>query len=114
MPDGRDAEQCLVNHKWEGNVRELKNVIHAALAIENKEFIGFDSISRLITVADADEINFSDPLQQDYAEALARFEQAYFQKLLQHVAGNAEAAARKAGVNLATIYRKIKKYSLRS
>jgi len=108
------AMQTLLSYGWPGNVRELKNVIHAALAIENREFIGVDSISRLITVTDIDEINFPDPLQQDYAAALARFEQAYFQKLLQHVAGNADAAAQKAGVNLATIYRKIKKYSLRS
>lgn len=56
----------------------------------------------------------SDPLQKDYAEALANFEQAYFQKLLEHGDGNVEAAARKAGVNLATIYQKIKKYDLRS
>jgi DNA-binding NtrC family response regulator len=89
-------------------------VIHAALAIENREYIGIDSISRLIAVTDADDINFSDPVQQDYAEALAHFEQTYFQKLLQHADGNAEAVAQKAGVNLATIYRKIKKYDLRS
>ena len=108
------AMQALLSYGWPGNVRELKNVIHAALAIENREYIGIDSISRLISVTDIDEINFPDPLQQDYAAALARFEKAYFQKLLHHTDGNADAAARRAGVNLATIYRKIKKYRLRS
>jgi DNA-binding NtrC family response regulator len=108
------AMQAFLSYGWPGNVRELKNVIHAALAIENREYIGIDSISRLITVTEADAVNFSDPVQQDYAEALAHFEHTYFQKLMKNVDGNAEAAAQKAGVNLATIYRKIKKYDLRS
>jgi DNA-binding NtrC family response regulator len=49
----------------------------------------------------------------DYASAMARFETAYLKELLRRHQGNVEAAAREAGMNMATIYRKLKKYDLR-
>jgi DNA-binding NtrC family response regulator len=49
----------------------------------------------------------------DYSQALSRFERDYLQGLLRKNRGNVEAAAREAGMNMATIYRKIKKYSIR-
>ena len=49
----------------------------------------------------------------DYNEALGRFEVDYLRQLLRSVDGNIEEAARKAGMNMATIYRKLKKYGLR-
>lgn len=110
------AMQALLSYDWPGNIRELKNVIHAALAIENRDHIGLNSISRLINLPDTEGVDLPgiDISQKDYANALANFEQSYFGNLLLQVEGNVEAAAKKAGVNLATIYRKIKKYTLRS
>lgn len=49
------AMQVLLSYSWAGNIRELKNVIHAALSIE---YIGVDSISRLISVTDVDRKKF--------------------------------------------------------
>ena len=49
----------------------------------------------------------------EYARALSRFEMDYLKGLLRKNQGNIEAAAREAGMNMATIYRKIKKYNLR-
>ena len=49
----------------------------------------------------------------EYAQALSRFEMDYLKGLLRKNRGNIEAAAREAGMNMATIYRKIKKYNIR-
>ena len=49
----------------------------------------------------------------DYDRALARFEIDYLRQLISSVDGNIEEAAKKASMNMATIYRKLKKYSLR-
>jgi len=48
-----------------------------------------------------------------YGDALGAFELDYFANLLEQVKGNVEQGAVKAGVNTATLYRKIKKYNLR-
>ncbi|MBU4262686.1 MAG: sigma-54 dependent transcriptional regulator [Proteobacteria bacterium] len=106
------AMEILLQYEWPGNVRELLNVIDAGLAIESGEMLSAEVISRLLQIAEQKES--LPPTDADYSVALARFEQGYFANLLQQSAGNVETAAKKAGVNLATFYRKIKKYALRS
>ncbi len=106
------AMDILMQYNWPGNIRELRNVIDAGLAIESGERLSAEVIARLLKSVDQEDA--ASPDEQDYAAALARFEQGYFSRLLQETTGNVEAAAGKAGVNLATIYRKIKKYALRS
>ncbi len=48
-----------------------------------------------------------------YSAALGRFETNYLIGLLRKNGGNIESAAREAGMNMATIYRKIKKYDIK-
>jgi DNA-binding NtrC family response regulator len=49
----------------------------------------------------------------EYAKALSRFEKDYLAGLLHKNHGNVEAAAREAGMNMTSIYRKMKKYNIR-
>ena len=49
----------------------------------------------------------------EYHAALDHFEREYFASLLRKFRWNAEEAARQAGINVVTLYRKIKKYQLR-
>ncbi|MBU0968359.1 MAG: sigma-54 dependent transcriptional regulator [Proteobacteria bacterium] len=107
-----ETMEILLQYDWPGNIRELRNVIDAGLAIESGDMLGADVIRRLLKIEERQE---SLPkADADYSVALARFEQGYFANLLQQSAGNVETAAKNAGVNLATFYRKIKKYALRS
>jgi DNA-binding NtrC family response regulator len=109
------AMELLVKHDWPGNVRELRNVIEATLAIEGeKEQIGVDALCRLMDVtAEADSSGMTDSFDGSYSDALAYFEHHYFIKLLSRASGNVDKAARLAELNIATLYRKIKKYHLR-
>ncbi len=110
-----DALDAVSHYQWPGNIRQLKNVIEASMAMENGEFITLPVLSQFIEVyhrpdASGDAFEGDDG---DYNRALSRFEMDYLKGLLRKKQGNIEAAAREAGMNMATIYRKIKKYNLR-
>jgi DNA-binding NtrC family response regulator len=94
---------------WPGNIRQLRNVIEAALTIESGSYIGLPALSQFIVTGQPGQFS----TQADYEAALARFETEYLTRLLRKHAGNVEAAAAEAGMNMATVYRKLKKYGIR-
>jgi DNA-binding NtrC family response regulator len=102
-----EAQRAASEYSWPGNIRQLKNVIEACLTIETKEQIDISTLAQFI------ETDNSPSEEDDYNQALGRFEIDYLRQLLRSVDGNIEEAAHKAGMNMATIYRKLKKYGLR-
>lgn len=112
---GFTPEVCevLINYGWPGNVRELKNVIEACLAIEQNSLIGMDGLSRLMNLDTIQREYSKEAYSLKYSEALEKFEHNYFADLLRQCQNNIELTAQKAEVNIATLYRKIKKYNLR-
>ncbi len=102
-----EAQQAATEYSWPGNIRQLKNVIEACMTIETETQISLETLSQFI------ETETSGEKKGDYNDALAQFEIDYLRQLLNSVDGNIEAAARKANMNMATIYRKLKKYGLR-
>ena len=111
---GFTPEVCevLINYDWPGNVRELKNVIEACLAIEQENLIGIDGLSRLMNMDVLNKAHSQSAHRLKYSDALEDFEQRYFTDLLRECRNNVELTAQKAQVNVATLYRKIKKYNL--
>ena len=102
-----EAQQAAISYSWPGNIRQLKNVIEACITIETAEQVSLSTLSQFIDIEDV-------PCSgDDYNNALARFEIDYLRQLLTAAGGNIEEAAAKAGMNMATIYRKMKKYGLR-
>lgn len=107
------AMELLVLYDWPGNVRELRNVIEATLAIEGGEQIGVDGLGRLMEVDENPKKSVEPAYDGTYSDGLAHFEHSYFVHLLSRASGNVENAAGLAELNIATLYRKIKKYNLR-
>ena len=105
-----EAMECLLRYQWPGNVRELCNVVEAALALASGRHIGRDAVMQFIGGPEAREDEVSDG---DFQESLGRFEREYFTSLLRKCRGNVEEAAKQAGINVVTLYRKIKKYQLK-
>ncbi len=106
-----DALRAACSYGWPGNIRQLRNVIEACMAVETGDIITHGVLSQFIDIP-----RESDPPsaeKTDYSVALARFERNYLQELLRKTGGNVEAAACEAGMNMATIYRKLKKYGVR-
>jgi len=102
-----EAQRAAVEFSWPGNIRQLKNVIEACMTIETETQISLETLAQFI------ETDNCPNDAADYNLALSHFEVDYLRQLLRSVDGNIEEAARKAGMNMATIYRKLKKYGLR-
>jgi DNA-binding NtrC family response regulator len=109
-----EALAAATAYPWPGNVRELRNVVEGSLALESGDFIGLEVLSQFIEVPGRGEAHAGEGAKEgDFESAGNRFEGDYFRALLLRARGNAEAAAAEAGVNLATLYRKIKKHGIR-
>ncbi len=104
-----EAARAAAAFSWPGNIRQLKNVIEACMTIEGEETIALGTLSQFIDIEGLGSENGD----ADYSHALARFEVEYLRDLLQKHGGNIDDVARVAGMNMATIYRKLKKYGLK-
>lgn len=107
------AMSMLMNYDWPGNVRELKNIIEASLALSgDNKIIERDVLSQFVEFeGQADLVDTNS--NGDYARSLENFEKDYFLNLLRKTNWDIEKAGEIAGINVATIYRKIKKYKLK-
>lgn len=104
------AMQVLTRYEWPGNVRQLKNVIEAAIALSGQKFIDIDIIKQFIELPE-DIYDSKEPLG-DYSKSIENFEKEYFKNLLAKNKGDIEMSAKEAGINIATLYRKIKKLNI--
>ena len=82
------------------------------MAVETGEVIQLDTLSQFIAIDKTGVETSETGGEGDYSSALAQFETSYLKSLLQKTGGNIEAAAKEAGMNMATIYRKLKKYDI--
>jgi transcriptional regulator of acetoin/glycerol metabolism len=78
------------------------------MAISSGNYIGLPELAQLIETDQP--VQSGD--QADYTSALSIFETDYLTRLLRKHGGNVEEAAAEAGMNMATIYRKLKKYGI--
>jgi DNA-binding NtrC family response regulator len=107
-----EALAAAVAYPWPGNVRELRNAVEGSLALEPGDLVGLEVLSQFIEVPGGGD-EAAGGGESGFATAFNRFEEEYFRGLLRRAHGNAEAAAAEAGINLATLYRKIKKHGIR-
>ncbi|MGI9625947.1 MAG: sigma-54-dependent transcriptional regulator [Longimicrobiales bacterium] len=116
-PEGMAA---LVECPWQGNVRELRNVIeHAVVLSEPGANIGAEDlpfIQHSPRPGGTDGIWDTFALHGDYHEArervLASFERGYLSRVVKRANGNMSDAAKLAGVDRTTLYRLTKKHGL--
>jgi DNA-binding NtrC family response regulator len=111
--------QILCRFEWPGNIRQLRNVIEACLAMESSDYINLDTLGQVIDLPEGrvvpETVQAGPVLSDDlpFTEALERFERDLLRDLLKKHDGAVDSAAREAGMNVATLYRKIKKYCLK-
>lgn len=110
-----EALDLAIRFDWPGNIRQLKNAVEACMAIETEEHVTADTFSQILGIVyppRPDDGEQGGGGESEYSQALARFETDYIRMLLARNRGNVEAAARDAGMNMATIYRKMKRYGI--
>ena len=111
------AMAILMNYDWPGNARELRNAIeHAAIfaqsaLIEPGDFpklYGDDkaSMEKRGFSSEGPGVSVEGLTAVDLREARRRFEEDYFLELYREAGHDLKEVARRAGVDLATVYRK--------
>ena len=103
---GHEAMRLLVGHAWRGNVRELDNALQRAVILGDGPLVRpADLPPDLAPRAD-------DPAGvDDLAEAIARFERRHLDRLLR-TSGDKREAARRLGIGVSSLYRKIEQYGI--
>jgi DNA-binding NtrC family response regulator len=128
----------LLEHAWEGNVRELENMIYRAVVLAESTRLGLEDFPMLALAAPRHASGPARPSGSDLpgglqepgaAAAPARAESApapaavpvvsldqvemqAIARALAHTGGNMSRAATQLGIGRATLYRKYKKYGL--
>lgn len=102
----KDAMTALVNYSWPGNVRELENVIERAVILSSGEI---DTESLPPKIQNNTETNGSSD-DGDKMLTLDEIERRYVTEILASVGDDKVAAANILGIDLSTLYRKLKRY----
>lgn len=102
------AVEKIMNLKWEGNVRELENVIERAVVLCNGTLIDESDIPSPETTNA--ESFFSSSIS-DFP-TVSQLEERYIRVVLEKTAGRKDKAAQILGMNRRTLYRKEREYGL--
>ncbi|HSL23299.1 MAG TPA: sigma-54 dependent transcriptional regulator [Vicinamibacterales bacterium] len=114
------AERVLVGARWDGNVRELRNVIERACILAETDIITEREIARAMPPAVAPEAQRTGAASQrpgapaDAAdvERLTTIEREHIQRALDRAGGNKKAAAQMLGLSRRALYRRLERLEL--
>lgn len=106
----------FLRHRWEGNVRELENLIIRGLLFAPEETIGPEAVGFQDPdpgVCLVDETTVHDlPYREAKEEVLKRFNTSYLGHCLQATAGNVTQAARMCGLERQALQQIMRRYQL--
>lgn len=103
----QEALGILTNHPWKGNVRELEHVLESAMILGAGEVISLLDLPDYLVKATG-EVAASDALR----DATRRFERQHILAVLTQTHFDKKAAARRLGISLASLYRKIGEHAI--
>lgn len=105
----KDFIEALKQYPWNGNIRELKNVIERSVILSDGDALTIENLPGEFQVS-----ALSKPGKQLSAFDLASVEKLHILKVLNHTKGNKTEAARLLNIGLTTLYRKIEEYGIAS
>jgi len=111
-----ETENFLYNYNWPGNVRELENVLERLILIAKGNLIIPDHLPIEIRNQDQENTSFIEQITriEKDIEPLENIEKKYIIKAYKHYHGNKAKTAKKLGIGLKTLYRKLEKYQIES
>jgi DNA-binding NtrC family response regulator len=101
-----EAMDVLTQYPWPGNIRELRNVIERAVVLAGSEKIGTGELPDRLMRLDGPKS------ARTLKERLDHYEEKIIRDVLQSNDWDKEQSATELGVDLATLYRKIKKLGI--
>jgi DNA-binding NtrC family response regulator len=114
QPEGM---QKLESHRWKGNVRELKNVVHRALLLRKGPHIeAADIVFDVAPVMNEGVIGHDGKPNWNpgttMEQMLEAFEKAVVEVALEQLNGNRERVVKELGVSRSTLFKKMKEWGL--
>ena len=100
--------EALKQHTWQGNIRELRNVIERSVIVSDKKVIDVDSLPNALHRNIQQKINGKELSAFDLANA----EKKHIEKVINYTNGNKTEAARLLNIAITTLYRKINEYNI--
>ena len=95
----------LMQYQWQGNIRELRNIIERSVILANGDELTVDTLPIDLTIFNNGS-NETDPFE------LAVIEKNHIIKVLHHTKGNKAETARLLNIAVTTLYRKIDEYNI--
>ena len=103
-PISDDAMAALRSYEWPGNVRELENAVERASILSGDEIRAEDLSPRIRRSAGGGEYS------ENVRASLEEVERRYVLETLESTGHDKVAAAKILGIDLSTLYRKLKRY----
>jgi len=103
----KEAMSALINYSWKGNVRELENALERAFILSDDE-IKPENLPPKISNNQENFFQTRDP--EGFRPTLEEVERRYILEILKSANEDKTAAAEILGIDLSTLYRKLKRY----
>jgi DNA-binding NtrC family response regulator len=97
------AMRVLMGAPWRGNVRELENALERAMLLTEDAYVGVADLPAELTGG-----VHCPELSDDLHAALRAYEREHIRQVLAASDGNREEAARRLGIDVSTLYRRLK------
>ena len=103
------AQNILTKYAWPGNLKQLKNMVHATLLRPGKEIVNIEEIEETLTLQgpSGDLLVQKDILSMTMVEAKEQFEKAFLSRQLELVGGKVTELARRVNMERTNLYRKL-------
>jgi DNA-binding NtrC family response regulator len=108
------AERLLASGYWEGNIRELRNVIERACILVDGDVISERELAVSMPAMAVRTVAGTDGASHDVSEKdlLATVERDHIQRALMRAGGNKKAAAKMLGLSRRALYRRLERLDL--
>ena len=110
-----EALDLLVRNSWPGNIRELENVVERLLIFREQDRITASDVRRQLHEPDAIDVLRGEKSEEEgvlYSPemSLSEVEEIHIQRVLEFHEGNRTRAAQVLGINVKTLYNKLRRY----